>query len=188
MKMEMRSSEHKSDNVDDATRGFREKVSRVLLFVAVLLACALISCRVATTWHYRALIANAESIDIYYYLQPNPSNKIQVASVSDEDDINRLAQTVEASGLWMPIDVLVAHTWALCLKKDGRVYKIVTVRGGGRIREGVLTTAVNPKTLDYIAELAEKHGQGRPHPTRLSPDDAATRRMLEMHRRGGYGR
>jgi hypothetical protein len=134
--------------------------------ILVIGGAALLS-RVATTTHYRRLIADADSIDVYYFLQNNPSTKTKVATISSENDIYGLAQEIEASGLWMPVDDLVAHSYELVLKKDGRVYGAITVRGGHRIREGRWTTSISPATAARIRELAGKHGQGVPDPREL---------------------
>lgn len=144
-----------------------KRSSRVLLVLGVMsvgLLGVLIwqSLAFPSTTDYRALIRSADRIEVRAFLVNDMAGGQDFLTLTDGDDIALLADSMRVTGLWAPLDELVANSFRIrIIGQDGT--SDIIVRGNHRVRHGeVWHASIDPSLARAIDRLARKQGSAIP--------------------------
>ncbi|MBU0638811.1 MAG: hypothetical protein KKB50_08100 [Planctomycetes bacterium] len=113
------------------------------------------------TGEYRELIQTADRVVVRAFLVNDEAGGIDFLELIEPADRAVLASSFRVTGLWMPLDELIANSYRIRVIAEGRPSDIV-IRGD-RVRSGTVWHARIDRVLfDTIEDLVRDHGGNMP--------------------------
>ncbi len=123
------------------------------------------ACLVLWLWQYAAfprssdyqeIIRTADRVEVRAFIINNESGGTDFLVLSDPTDLAMLADSLRVTGIWIPVDDLIANSHRIRVIGEGGTTDIV-IRGFTRIRSGIWHAPIDESLMTTINDLAQKH-------------------------------
>ena len=151
--------------------GRSRKVWLLAIGVSVVFVGLWVGLRVLFPWtaDYQELIRTADRVEVRAYLINNETRGTDFLVITDPGEIATLAKSIQITGIWIPLDELVANSYRIRVIGKGDTTDIV-IRGGNRIRHGtVWHAAIGEEWSSTIRDLVRRHGGVMPNWKEMLP-------------------
>ena len=140
---------------------------RLAVWLAILLSPVAIflvtqCCCFPTTGSVRAMIEEADRVEVRKFFMGYARNGVDVAVLADARERHRLAESLELTGWWLPFDELIANSYRIRVVRGEQITDL-TLRGDLLRVGGSWHARIDGSVFGAIRELSRE--QGRRWPT-----------------------
>lgn len=154
------SSSHTSGTPDSRRTGKVRRRAWGVAATTIVVLLTLQAVRVLSSSSYRRVIREADSVEIRAFIVNNVAGGVDIAKLTEKDDIQELADSFNVVGVWVPWDELIANSYRLRTIRNGVTTDIV-IRGD-RVKSGFWHARLSGVLFATIRDLVDETGGSMP--------------------------